>query len=126
MSVDSEDTGNCKTHFSNINIQPSGYSSYSEEEGPVFTNEDPATMDSVINHFTNFIDCVRSRKWQDLNAEILEGHLSTSLSHLGNIAAKLKRTLRFDPKTETFINDPEADTYLTKVYRDPYLLPKKV
>ncbi len=126
MNVDSEDTGSCSTYFSNINLQPSGFSSYSEEEGPVFTDEDPATGDSVLNHFTNFIDCVRSRRWQDLNADILEGHLSTSLSHLGNIAARLQRTLRFNPKTETFINDPEADTYLTKVYRAPYNLPKKV
>jgi hypothetical protein len=105
---------------------PSGYSSYSEEEGPAFTNEDPATRDSVLNHFTNFIDCVRSRKWQDLNADILEGHLSTSLCHLGNIACRLKRSLRFIPHAESFINDAEADTYLTKSYRSPYDLPEKV
>ena len=126
MNVDSEDTGTCNTYFSNINLQPSGFSSYSEEVGPAFTNDDPATADSVLNHFTNFIDCVRSRKWQDLNADILQGHLSTSISHLGNIALRVQRTLHFNPKTETFINDPEANTYLTKVYRDPYILPKKV
>jgi len=126
MNIDSEDSGNCKTYFSNIVLQPSGFSSYSEEEGPIFANEDPATSDSVLNHFTNFIDCVRSRRWQNLNADILEGHLSTSISHLGNISARLKRSLRFNPATETFINDPEADAYLTKVYRSPYTLPKQV
>ena len=126
MNVENEDAGNCKTYYSNIEIQPSGYSSYSETEGPVFTNEDPATMDSVVNHFTNFIDCVRSRRWQDLHSDILEGHLSSSLCHLGNIACRLKRTLRFNPQTETFMNDPEADTYLSKEYRSQYSLPKKV
>ena len=126
MNVKSEDVGGCQTYFSDITIQPSGYSSYREEKGPAFTNEDPATKDSVLNHFTNFIDCVRSRKWQDLHADILEGHLSSSLCHLGNIASRLKRSLLFNPDTETFMNDSEADTYLTKAYRSPYNLPEKV
>ena len=123
MNIASEDTGKCQTHFSDIQIKPSGYSSYNEQEGPVFTNEDPETRDAVVNHFTNFIDCVRSRKWQDLHADILEGHLSTSLCHLGNIACRLKRTLQFNPHAEAFINDAEADSYLTKAYRSPYDLP---
>ena len=126
MNIENEDAGNCKTYYSNIEIQPSGYSSYSETEGPGFANEDPATVDSVVNHFTNFIDCVRSRRWQDLHSDILEGHLSSSLCHLGNIACRLKRGLRFNPQTETFMNDPEADTYLSKEYRSQYSLPKKV
>ena len=105
---------------------PSGYSSYTEEEGPVFRDQDPATGDAVLNHFTNFIDCVRSRRWQDLNADILEGHLSTSLCHLGNIACRVKRPLQFNPEEETFFDDAEADAYLSKAYRSPYVLPEKV
>jgi predicted dehydrogenase len=126
MNVNSEDVGKCQAYFSDVMIQPSGYSSYSEEMGPVFTDEDPATRDSVLNHFTNFIDCVMSGRWQDLHADILEGHLSSSLCHLGNIATRLKRSLQFNPDTETFFNDPEADTYLTKAYRSPNYLPEKV
>ena len=79
-----------------------------------------------MNHFTNFINCVRSRNWQDLNADILEGHLSTSLCHLGNIACRLKRPLQFDPGGELFLDDTEADGYLTKTYRSPFLLPEVV
>ena len=37
-------------------------------------------------HTANFIKAVRSRKPSDLNAEILEGHLSAALSHMGNIS----------------------------------------
>ena len=62
----------------------------------------------------------------DLNGEILDGHLSSSLCHLGNIACRLKRTLQFNPNAEKFIDDDEADSYLTKMYRAPYLLPEKV
>lgn len=126
LKIDNEDVGNAKVFYSDIKIQPSGYSSYKEGDGPIFTSDNPATSDSVINHFTNFLDCVRSRNRQNLNAEIMEGHLSTSLCHLGNIACRLKRTLHFNPNAEKFVNDPEADTYLTKLYRAPFLLPAKV
>lgn len=36
------------------------------------------------NHFANFIKAVHSRRPEDLNAEILEGHLSSALCHTGN------------------------------------------
>jgi len=126
MSSESEDNGKSQVHFGEINLLPSGYSSYKEEAGPIFANKSPETTDMVYLHFKNFIDCMKSRKWQNLNADILEGHLSTTLCHLGNIAGKLKRTLQFNPHSEKFIEDDEADSYLTKMYRAPYILPEKV
>lgn len=44
------------------------------------------------NHFANFLDVVRSRKRDDLKAEILEGHQSSALCHIGNISWRLGRT----------------------------------
>jgi hypothetical protein len=41
------------------------------------------------DHFVNFINAVRSGKREDLNAEILEGHISTSICHAGNISYRL-------------------------------------
>ncbi len=38
------------------------------------------------DHFGNFLDACISRKWQDLNADVREGHLSAGMSHLGNIS----------------------------------------
>jgi predicted dehydrogenase len=43
------------------------------------------------DHFANFIKAVRSRKVEDLNAPIIEGHQSTALTHLGNISQRLGR-----------------------------------
>ncbi len=43
------------------------------------------------SHFANFLQAVRSRKLSDLRAEILEGHQSTSLCHVGNISYRLGR-----------------------------------
>lgn len=44
------------------------------------------TFKGAQDHYRNFIDCVKSRKVEDLNGEILEGHLSSALCHLGNIS----------------------------------------
>jgi len=41
------------------------------------------------DHFANFVAAVRSRKHTDLNADILEGHYSSALCHLGNISYRL-------------------------------------
>ncbi len=40
-------------------------------------------------HHENFIQAVRSRKVSDLHADVLEGHLSTALCHMGNISYRL-------------------------------------
>jgi predicted dehydrogenase len=48
------------------------------------------------NHFANFLDAVRSGNPADLNAEILEGHQSTALCHVGNISYRLGRPAAAD------------------------------
>lgn len=77
-------------------------------------------------HFRNFIDCCRSRKRQDLKAEILEGHLSASLCHLGNIAYRTGRTLIMDSESERFLGDDDANRYLSREYRYPFVVPDEV
>jgi hypothetical protein len=41
------------------------------------------------DHFANFIEAVRSGRREALNAEVLEGHLSTAVCHTGNISYRL-------------------------------------
>ena len=78
-------------------------------------------------HFTNFIDAIRSGKESDLNCSITEGHFSAALPHLANISHRLGRGLKFNGTTEKFVKDPEADAMLKrKEYRKPYILPDKV
>ena len=90
------------------------------EPGPSSTGNQPHTI------FTNFHDVVRSRKVEDLESPILEGHNSSALCHLANLAYRLDRTLRFDPTAERFVNDNEANTMLTRDYRAPYVVPAQV
>jgi predicted dehydrogenase len=78
------------------------------------------------NHFKNFIDAVRARDASILHAPVETAHLSSALAHLGNIAYLTGRVLTFDPKSETFPNDREANALLTREYRRPYIVPKVV
>jgi predicted dehydrogenase len=120
-------------------------------------------------HYDNFIKAVRERKADGLNGDILEGHLSSALCHLGNVSYRLgseqpfsKQTKAFgddkeayetlarmeehlkdnkvpldstsyrvgvklaiDPKTETFVNNMAANRYLTREYRQGFVVPEK-
>jgi len=78
------------------------------------------------DHFANFIDCVRSRRAEDIHSPIEEGHISTTLVHLANASYRLGRTLRFDPENEQVVNDEEANTLLRGTYRAPYVVPEEV
>jgi len=78
------------------------------------------------DHYQNFIEAVRSRKRESLNSEIEEGAISTVLVHLANISYRVGRTVHFDSKTMTCVGDPEANRYLTREYRKPFVVPEKV
>jgi predicted dehydrogenase len=63
-------------------------------------------------HIENFFNAIRSRNVK-LNSEIEEGHLSTQLCHLGNIAWRTGSTLQIDPKNG-HIEDNRAAAKLWK------------
>jgi hypothetical protein len=67
------------------------------------------------NHFANFIAAVRSRRTQDLNADILEGHYSSALCHLANISYRLGEQAAFNPRTRTVADNPQATDTLTRL-----------
>lgn len=62
--------------------------------------------------FQNFIDCVRSRKVEELNCEVAEGVLSAQLCCLANISYRVRRSLVFDPVKKVFPGDAEANALL--------------
>ncbi len=106
------------------------YSSYhvflgaDRKPGPSASVPGAPMMDA--DHFRNWIQAMRSRRREDLLAEIEEGHLSSAMAHLANASYRTGRTLKFDPKAEQFIGDPEADKQLTRPYRAPYVVPNQV
>jgi predicted dehydrogenase len=81
---------------------------------------------SEFTHFENFIEAVRTRKQEDLNAPIREGHISAGMCHLANTSYYMERMLRFDPIAETVINDSEAQDFLVGKYRTPFAVPDEI
>jgi hypothetical protein len=69
-------------------------------------------------HHRDFLDCVRAGNGKRPRADIEIGHLSSSLSHLGNIATRLGRSLKFDPKGEQVVGDEEANQLVGRRYRE--------
>ena len=102
----------------------SGYATYKSWLGE--DAEPGPTATRGFNCWANFLDCVRSRKPENLNAPIEEAHFSCALIHLANASYRLGRTLRFDPETEQVIGDEEANRLLRGTYRDPYRVPEQV
>ncbi len=121
--------------------------------------------------FRNFVDTIRSRKQDGQYADILEGHYSSALCHLGNISYRLGseapfdaqakafgddkdayeslarmqehltqgnglklegekfhvgKKLEFDPQTEKFIGNADADALLTRNYRAEFEVPNSI
>lgn len=94
------------------------------EPGPSNTVEGQPMMNK--DHFANWIKAVRSRKPEALNAEIEQGHLSSTICHLANIAFYTGHTLTFDPATERFSDDPDANSLANPPHRAPYVLPDQL
>jgi predicted dehydrogenase len=81
--------------------------------------------DQGMDHYQNWVDCIRSRKLPNADVEI--GHLGACLEHLGNIAYRLgNRQLTFDPNSEKFIGNEEANQYLRAAARKQYRIPDVV
>jgi predicted dehydrogenase len=66
------------------------------------------------SHLANFLSAIRGGA--RLTSEIEEGHKSTLLCHLGNIAYRTGRTLHCDPKSGQILDDKQAMTLWTREY----------
>ncbi len=114
MSMGDEDTGNEWRAWLGQDVKPGPHS----QRTPAF-----------LANLTNFIDVVRSRKMQDLNAPIKEAHISCTLMQLANASYRLGHTLDFDPETQQVTNDDEANRLLRgarRGYRRPFYIPEHV
>jgi len=78
------------------------------------------TLFESKHHHRNFIDAVLDRGQTAAPAEIAQRAATTC--QLGAVAAALGRGLKFDPTTERFVDDEEANTHLIKPMRDEWKL----
>ncbi|MCP5524477.1 MAG: Gfo/Idh/MocA family oxidoreductase [Verrucomicrobiales bacterium] len=81
----------------------------------------PGSGDARPAHVRNFLDCLKSREAPVENLEV--GHHVSTVAHLGNIALRTQRKIRWDHQAERVIDDPEADGLVSVPYRAPWKLP---
>ena len=118
-----EQPGSGKLNLDFIGSQAtlSGFWDFQITEGqadlsPTDTNElHLARSDS---HSGNWLECIATRRRPVMDVEI--GHRVTCWSHLGNIAYRLGRKLQWDPATERFLGDDQANRLLQVAYRQPW------
>jgi predicted dehydrogenase len=92
------------------------------ENGPEMAVKTSNNYDRA--HIRNFLDCVADGKKP--NADVEVGHKSTRWCHLGNIAQRLGRAIKFNSKTESIEGDDEANKLLGRTYRKGFVMPDKV
>src|ERR1700719_321803 len=114
----------------NIFLGSTGYLSLDHKGFQVYTGDKREPGESgklgdgraeTKDHMQNFLDAVKSRRKEDLHGEVAEGVTSAALVHMANTSYRLGRKLAFDPSTEKYVKDAEANAMLTRpVYREPY------
>jgi predicted dehydrogenase len=83
---------------------------------------DQTALWQAQQHLQNWLDCIRSRARPVADVEI--GHRSISVCHLANIVRRLGRPLDWDPVTERFVSDADADGLLSRPRRAGFELPE--
>ena len=78
-----------------------------------------ATPGEHVVHTGNFLDCVRSRRIDQLACPITHGTLCAKFAHMGNIAARTGHVLHYDALRRTF-HDKAADRLIARPYRKPW------
>ena len=80
--------------------------------------ENEIHLEKIEDQHGNWLDCIKTR-----NAPISpieKGHKACSICLISDIAMQLDRKLNWNPETELFLNDKEANTMLHREQRKPY------
>ncbi|MDR1957923.1 MAG: Gfo/Idh/MocA family oxidoreductase [Planctomycetaceae bacterium] len=73
-----------------------------------------------VNHIREFLECVKTRRNPASSGKVAaNAHIAC---HCAYIAWQLNREVEFDPVTETFVNDPEANRMISRAKREPWRL----
>jgi hypothetical protein len=112
-------TGNTYLCADGYYVEGKGFFDYRQRAIEVET-ERPETYGT----WGNFVRAVQSRDKKLIQGTAEQGHISSAHCHIGNIAYRLGRSLEFDPKTERFVNDDEANKLIAAPYRDDFTVPQ--
>jgi hypothetical protein len=94
-------------------VDANGFQIYKGEQSDLILEEEKADGSDVAPHMANFLDACRSRRYQDLSAD---------LCHVANASYRVGHSLRVDAGRRRFLDDDEANALLTRDYREPYVV----
>ncbi len=124
------DGGNCGNSFfgtKGMYVVGKGFFSYKEgktAEREAIPVPDDASEPDKGGKWERFFRAVRSRKPEDMSVSTLDAHFSCVHCQLGNLSYRLGRSLEFDPKTERFKKDDEANKHIKREYRKGFEVPQ--
>ena len=95
-----------------VHVDRSGIWAEPESLLKVKLKEDELHLYASRHHQDDFLSCVRSRK--DPVSNVDATHVASYLGLIADIAARLGHKLAWDPKTERFVNDDEANRRLVR------------
>jgi len=103
-----------------------GWQSFLGEKGELGPSDKQPHREMQVAHVADFVECLRSRKAPV--CDIQEGHVTAELVHMASISYRVgNRKLVFDPETETFGDDAEANALLKRAaYREPWVIPQQI
>jgi predicted dehydrogenase len=100
-------------------VDRAGYQLVPEKDSSLEAMEAQRSNDALLDHWQNFIECIKTRKRPASDIEI--GHHSTTTAILGNVSLRSKLRLDWDAQHETTLQ-PEARHFLKREYRKPWKL----
>ena len=87
---------------------------------PLKVESGGGNLSITAQHARDFLDCVKSR--EKPNADVEEGHRSTTMSLLAKISHATRSRLEWDHVQERITNNEEANSMLHYEYRKPWKL----
>jgi predicted dehydrogenase len=77
--------------------------------------KDPLADRGKVDIFENFIQAVRNRKEEHLDAHVYEGHVSSGLCHLANVSYRLGEKSSFNKKNKSFGSNKKGYEYFERM-----------
>jgi predicted dehydrogenase len=77
--------------------------------------KDPLADRGKVDIFENFIQAVRNRKEEHLDAHVFEGHVSSGLCHLANVSYRLGEKSSFNKKNKSFASNKKGYEYFERM-----------
>ncbi|MEX0988620.1 MAG: Gfo/Idh/MocA family oxidoreductase [Bacteroidales bacterium] len=102
-----------------IEVSRGAFNASDESLKPVVEDTD-VPYEARAGHHENFIKSVKDHVDPVVPVEV--GHRTNTVCVLGNVAHELGRPVEWEPETETFKGDSEAEEYMTREYNNDYTL----